>query len=86
MKRLLSLLSVVFLLSSCDRVVTVRTSCGRIVEASAENVTVKAGQKVSLITVTGNLYRILPTRQATGVKTIDSTDLYIMQGTVMQAN
>lgn len=69
-----------------SRTVTVRTSSGHVIEVPVDDVSFKTGQEVSLVTVNDNLYRILPTREATGVKVIDSTDLYVIQGVVMQAN
>jgi hypothetical protein len=86
MKRLFLLIASSVVLVSCGQVATIRTSAGLVIEAPVTNVPVNAGQHVSLLTVKGDLYQILPRIEATGVKTIDTTELYVLQGTVIKVD
>lgn len=86
MKRLFLLIASSVVVVSCGQVATIRTSAGYVIEAPVANVPVKAGQHVSLVTVNGDLYHILPRIEATGVETIDTTELYVLQGTVIKVD
>lgn len=86
MKRLFLLIASSVAVVSCGQIATIRTSAGYVIEAPVTNVPFKAGQHVSLVTVNGDLYHILPHIEATGVETIDTAELYVLQGTVIKVD